>query len=482
MKFKTKLISAVVLGALGVATSAQAVYLSEDGRGEVLLYPYYSAQNGNDTLFSVVNTTAVGKAVKVRIIEGMNSYEVLDFNLYLSAGDAWSAVITADAATGGAKLITTDKSCTAPEIPAAGVTFRNFAILDSGPKALSRTKEGYIEIIEMGAIDPLSVLAPSTITFGKAITHVAGVPGDCAAIRNAWNTLTGAFSEGVLDEVVANSGGLVGSGTLINVAQGVDYSYDPVVLQAFSNAGVGNHTEPGSTTPSLADTLPRTSVVFNGAGVVTSDWASQNAGVVLPGVDAVSAVLMHQQVLNEFTVNPGLAAGTDLVITFPTKRQYIKNVTVAGAYTGKRPFTKDFLAVGGVATGACEPVTVSISGREEEFVANVTDFSPTPPAGGNSLCWEANVISFNGSNVLGSSNLRYDLASPWTDGWVSVTFDNAGHVMTDDKNTAIAGDNSNYRGLPAIGFAVQKYVNGNVGGVLSNYGGSFINKYVRLIN
>jgi hypothetical protein len=34
-----------------------------------------------------------------------------------------------------------------------------------------------------------------------------------------------------------------------------------------------------------------------------------------------------------------------------------------------------------------------------------------------------------------------------------------------------------YIGLPVTGFAVEKYVNGNVGGVLSNYGGSFIHKY-----
>jgi len=32
-----------------------------------------------------------------------------------------------------------------------------------------------------------------------------------------------------------------------------------------------------------------------------------------------------------------------------------------------------------------------------------------------------------------------------------------------------------------IGFGVQKYVNGNMGGVLSNYGGNFVHKYQRSI-
>ena len=35
--------------------------------------------------------------------------------------------------------------------------------------------------------------------------------------------------------------------------------------------------------------------------------------------------------------------------------------------------------------------------------------------------------------------------------------------------------------LPVIGFAVQDFSNGNVGGVLSNYGGLFSHKYVRNI-
>lgn len=475
MKFKTKLISAVVLGALGVATSAQAVYLSEDGRGQVLLYPYYSAQNGNDTIFSLVNTTAFGKAVKVRIIEGMNSYEVLDFNLYLSPNDAWAGVISADAASGGAKLTTLDTSCTAPAIPAAGVVFRNYAIQDDGPKTLGRTKEGYIEIIEMGTTIDASVLSPGTVTFGKAITHVAGVPGNCDAVRAAWGA-GGVFTLGA-SELTANTGGLIGSGTLINVGQGVDYSYDPVVLEAFNNAAGGNHTAPGSTLPSLNNALPTSSSIFYGAAVLTTNWAAV-AAPVLPGMDSVSAVLMHEQVLNEYTVNPSVAASSDLVITFPTKRGYINNITVAAPYTGDRPFTQDFLAVGGVATGACEPVNISIRGREEEAPVTTIDFSPTPPTGGNSLCWEANVISFNGTNVLGSANLRYNLTTPYNDGWVSVAFQNAGHVMLDDVPVV----DLNYRGLPAIGFAVQKYVNGSVNGVLSNYGGSFINKYVRLVN
>ena len=43
---------------------------------------------------SVVNTTASMKAVKVRFREGKNSAEVLDFNVFLSPFDVWTASIT----------------------------------------------------------------------------------------------------------------------------------------------------------------------------------------------------------------------------------------------------------------------------------------------------------------------------------------------------------------------------------------------------
>ena len=95
--FKKKSLCAALagMGALGAAGAAQAVNLNPDGLGQVLIYPYYttrsdSAGHAFNSLLSVVNTTASAKAVKVRILEGKNSAEVLDFNLYLSPHDVWT--------------------------------------------------------------------------------------------------------------------------------------------------------------------------------------------------------------------------------------------------------------------------------------------------------------------------------------------------------------------------------------------------------
>jgi hypothetical protein len=95
----TAAVLAGLAGAAGIAGTAQAVNLNPDGLGQVLIYPYYTVNGGNLTLLSVVNTTDAAKAVKVRFLEGQNSQEVLDFNLYMSAYDVWAAAIIDDAGT-----------------------------------------------------------------------------------------------------------------------------------------------------------------------------------------------------------------------------------------------------------------------------------------------------------------------------------------------------------------------------------------------
>src|SRR6478735_1168725 len=98
--FKKKSLYAALAGvsALGVTGAAQAVNVNPDGLGQVLIYPYYTTRadstgNAYGTLLSVVNSTATAKAVKVRFLEGKNSKEVLDFNLFLSPFDVWTAGI-----------------------------------------------------------------------------------------------------------------------------------------------------------------------------------------------------------------------------------------------------------------------------------------------------------------------------------------------------------------------------------------------------
>src|SRR5438132_11866968 len=77
------------VGALGVTATAYAVAINPNGLGQVLIYPYYTlnadaAGNAYNSLSSVMTTTSSATAAKVRFLEGRNSREVLDYNLFLS--------------------------------------------------------------------------------------------------------------------------------------------------------------------------------------------------------------------------------------------------------------------------------------------------------------------------------------------------------------------------------------------------------------
>ncbi len=475
--FKRKSLYAALAGvsALGVTGAAQAVNLNPNGLGQALIYPYYTTRadvtgNAYASLLSVVNTTSSAKAVKVRFLEGKNSREVLDFNLFLSKHDVWTAAIL-PSSTGGALVGTLDKSCTLPPLPAAGQNFVNFAYVasndDKGGGSLDRTKEGYVEIIEMASFDTGS-------TTSSWVTHDSTGTPDCASLVADGPTFSQVNSD-VRD--LSGSGELFGGMTLINVGDGTDFTEDAVALENFVVFG-SLYNPPGSIKPDLRDADPNSRVIaFN--DVFTSTWPFVP---VNGNPDPVSAVLMHDQVMNEYVLDAGTHSGTDWVVTFPTKRYYVN----VGTGNAPKLFQRNFNRT----DGSCDDVTLNLYDREEQQVL-ITDFSPPPPTQTNALCWEANVVTFNNSNVFGSVNSA-NIPTNFEHGWLNLGFppfisgaDPFVHLLpnSDTQITFITGSTTSgvtvtYIGLPVVGFAVQTFVNGTLpGGVLSNYGGNFVHKY-----
>ncbi|HUP29697.1 MAG TPA: hypothetical protein VM122_05950, partial [Usitatibacter sp.] len=370
--FKRKALSCAVLGGLGaVAGSAHAVYQDPNGLGQALVYPYYTVQqsggNAFNTYLSIVNTTTRGKALKVRFREGKNSREVLDFNLFMSPNDVWTAAIVPTAnGTGadvGARLVTGDTSCTSPPIPSTGQDFRNFAYVGSNSDAAGsgndRTREGYVEVVEMS-----TVVAPLL----AAITHTAaGVPANCGAVQGS--LLGNPAVQGV------PTGGLAGSFTLINVANGADFGGNAVALANFR--ALPNYTDTGDETSNLGSADPVSVVVTNqsnGTAIYRSTFTT--------GQDAVSATMMHQSVINEYALDTATRSNTDWVMTFPTKSFY---VSAGAAGTALTPFTNKFTA-----NGACETISFAYFNREEAgATAALGDFSPALPGVSDALCWES---------------------------------------------------------------------------------------------
>jgi hypothetical protein len=459
-------------GALAMAGAANAVYVNADGLGQALVYPYYTVRAGNTTLLSVVNTTTQAKAVKVRFLEGKNSQEVLDFNLFLSAKDVWTGAIIPT--TAGAAIVTSDKSCTNPKIPAAGQEFRNFLFVNDAAalQTLDRTREGYVEMIEMATI-------PNATALGKNVTHSAGVPS-CTLVSDAsFTAATG---------LELPSGGLFGNGTILNAAGGASTGYDAVAID-----GLGWVRPPisssGDLFPNIGSGGSRVSVVTNNGNLYVTSWTRS--------IDAVSATMMHDNVYGEYAFTADGVIGTDWVITMPTKNQYVNTSTVL------RPFQRVWDSTQGI---SCDDVSLSSTDREEFVGVTNDDFSPRPPAAkGNALCYEANVISFGGvtsagaSLVLGSlndvgitpvQNQGAAVASAGKEGgWLTLTFTNpnavlvgAGTVTTTTGGTPVtsAAATQTYFGLPVVGFAISSaaYKTGNP---QQNYSNSYSLKFSRKI-
>ncbi len=447
------------LGAVGAAGTANAVHVNPDGLGQALLYPYYTVREQAagapyNSLLSVVNSTSSAKAVKVRFLEGKNSREVLDFNLYLSAKDVWTAAIlpTSD----GAGIITADKSCTTPPVStdAANPTrFVNFAYAsDPAGGSLDRTREGYIEIIEMGNV---------TGETAVDVTHINGVPLDCATI----NLPAVGDAQASRDTVLGN-GGLFGGITLINVLLGEDFTADATALANFNTSGP-IWFSPGDTRPTLQASTTQFEV-FTGTTVVT--------GTAARGIDAVSAALMHRNVYNEFVLDRITNSGTDWIVTFPTKRFYFTGNNVNSLF--QRNFT---------ATGSCDDVGITLYDREERTPSTPQGFSPAPPgAAPSALCWEANVVTFNNTNVFASKNVA-NINTTFQNGWVDMNLVGPGGVapiVTPPPTSvhALGTSAGTFQGLPVIGFAAQSFLNGTLTtgtgrAVQSNYGGNFAHKY-----
>ncbi len=531
----TAAVLAGLAGAAGIVGSAQAVNINPDGLGQVLLYPYYTTNGGNQTILSVVNTTSNAKAVKVRFLEGQNSQEVLDFNLYMSAYDVWTAAIFDDAGT--PTLVTRDSTCTVPYIygfanagPDAGgkQAFLTYELDDGGPTDISRATEGHFEMIEMGTLINMTVGTGSawaaTHSAGEPplsfITGISASPGTpCGQLVDAWtdpdNTVAG--DEGYwfgspLTDITAPSGGLFGGAAIINVSAGEMYSYDPTAINGFAvsttSGGIAQiplHQRPGSVQPGLDNGDQKSATVFLSNGTLASS-------TFLRGVDAVSYTFMRDQLMNEYTTELVVGGATEWVLTFPTKQFYVfedqSNSPVAVA-----PFTSfwdDTLEDN--SAEACEIVRLDrLWDREEQTPGSVPGepvppiVSPAPPSEDEpgvvpfELCFETSVIRFGdvttvgaATEILGSANFhnidnvvnnfefgwaRLELADyPPTLGGVIV----AGPDLTRTLQGVIG---TSLDGLPVMGFAVQRFTNAFLdGGLLANYGGIYDHKYTRRIN
>lgn len=511
----TTAVVAGIAGTVGIANLASAVNLNPDGLGQVLIYPYYTVNSrGADssnlqTLFSIVNTTNQGKAVKVRFVEGYNSREVRDFHLYLSPYDVWTANLFKLPDQAQANLVTSDESCTVPRIKGApassaigilpnGRSYLRFtnarysgSYADGGPTGLERTREGHFEIIEMGTVTNETEDSLDAITHGPA-----GIPANCGQVNGAWVAAptAGYWIVDPSTDIDPPTGGLFGNTLLLDLNDGTSAGYSADAIDAFLTGDQNLHNVPGDVNPSLSSVGgvdPNvTAYVFDNGSLIQ---ATYGVGTPTPSrnVDAVSALFMHNNLFNEYVLGGIASASTEWVVTFPTKRYYVDPVIVGAAAIP--PFPTRFTSAGG-GTARVE-VGLFPFNREEASPGSCTGadadnpncgvcFSPCDDATFDApvLSYESQIISFqNSADVTGTSPVlgsklvsNVDVrADNLNDGWMRLGLNptTQPHVMAPSTEGEV------FSGLPATGFSIQNFVNANATpGRLANYSGLWKHK------
>lgn len=358
-------------GSLMTRSDATGLQFSEGGVGHQLLVPYYTVQDGNMTVIHLVNTdTSNGKAVKVRFRGASNSDDVLDFQVFLSPQDVWTAAVTAGS-DGTAQIVTADNTCTVPRLnPGVAQPFVTTRLNPNSDKA-EQTREGYVEIFNIADIPntksnvfavAANPSAGATATANSQLytltKHKNGV-APCSAGGTDWTALeqiaitdfTGKEADAAKVGFNTPTGGLYGDWYIINVPKTTTFSGGATALRATGGTTVtrGNFVHfPQDDKPVTAvqnfsaDPLFRPGSL-NANGATVTDAVLEAGNYDLPdfstpyltaasyntGFDAsapleqaavLTAALAVKSVSNQYATDDSISAKTDWVFSLPTRR------------------------------------------------------------------------------------------------------------------------------------------------------------------
>lgn len=373
---KRNIIALSVAASLGMVagTSVAAPVLKASGVGMVNIIPYFSAQGNNVTQLAITNTDSVhGKAVKVRFRGAEWSDDLMDFTVFLSPSDVFTAAVTN---TGDvSQFSTSDGSCTLP-----------VSINQAFPTARLENKatgslEGYIEIITMADIMPEGTVAVTTgsltaagYNLFTATKHVNGVApcktvgskaeaATTGLVEDSWVNLSGANGTSatmgqnqnwmapprtgltswarVIDTLAVKAYGVPATAVdftnntrkayfrqanaAVAMAAAVDQAtsdrifFNPLAAQGNSvTAGAIAVNSPLSATTGAAFITPMYQYDLPDlSSAIDADYATAVAAR-----NALTAVLQKAAVSTEFSTVASVQGATDLVLTQPTRRYY----------------------------------------------------------------------------------------------------------------------------------------------------------------
>ena len=491
------------IGASATPATANDLQFGNTGTGHMLLVPYFSTQDGNAMLLSLINTDTVnGKAVKVRFRGARNSDDIFDFQVFLSPGDVWTANVSKND-DGLSYLTTEDATCTKPAKATLNSTPFITSRLNSKVTAEERangTREGYVEIFNMADIPKSETGLYPLIKHKNSIAKCAN-----DGTNTAWTAINTDLANEAAYEApaigMANpTTGLAANWTIMNVPKALSWSGTATAIEAVNNAVVPPALATGNivyfpqtnvnvvnpTTysadalfganaaakvyvkPAMYD-LPDMSTPYTLYTAESTNWPADQAVKL---ADAITT----RAVINEYWTEPTIKAETDWVFSMPTRRYAVAvDYTATGgpAAVYNPAVSKHFAATNTTMNGdAVCVLNVSYTAwdREENSPESPDDvvISPGTPTAPTLFCGETSVLSFNNagaanSAVLAASVALKDMDTGFTNGWAQLN--TPGAVSA---------------GLPILGQAFVSAYNPSVAaGTAGNFGVNWGHRFVR---
>lgn len=438
---KNAFLVAFICSAIPFNSSHSAVHLSTTETGSAIIVPFYTVSNQMNTLLSLNNTTGDNKAVKIHFKEAKNGDLLASFNVYLTGYDMWTMGMGQVPSINGARMrmVSNDESCT--------VGFPNNQDIAMSNDWL--WENGIIEIIEMGTVDP---------------TEAPLVHRNCELIDQMWQT-DQVWANNNEDQMSAASGGLHAEVTLMDIEQGHSANIPIIHMNNFLGNDNIQHTAAGEPTPNLSSGSKESLVMIDGQAIATT-WPT--------GYEAVSALLMHNTLRNEYNLDPIVAAKTDWIVSFPTMSYHLSNPNTIKPFRSNNmndvwfPYfyshnisifnRSGFETYFSCGLGTCPPIpTDTVQHTVVNFVTQAAENYYQHPI--NPLLTNA---SANNTQIIVVPNGYSGYSHEFENGTIRITLDpNHGYTVANDRGTESSDSNirHEYYGLPVVGFTYSSFTN-----------------------
>ena len=269
----SKIIISLLITVLS-SSSTWGVNLSQNGTGQVLIFPHFQASANTHSEIQIVNTTKDKKAFRVRAINPKTGDADKIWNLYLQPNQYWLGRLNFDS---------------------EGLNFSSHsktACLISS-KNKSQIQSGWIEVLEMG-------------TFSKDEDLIEKAK-NCDEIKSIWE------KEGKIITKKLNppSGKTFGRSKVFGINNSV-FDFEPIVLEGWRDSSI--HTELSIDKPTLSDVYPKQSFILANGRPLKATW---NKG---SEISPVLALFMTKKLNLNFQSHPEKNIKTNILVNFLGKK------------------------------------------------------------------------------------------------------------------------------------------------------------------